>query len=478
MLDLTFPTERSRIEEIPVSCADRSARVTCRVWRYVPYVSFPVDPDYQSLDLYEPIAIDGAAVDCRRAPIFFSIRVFGYMSVRNNVSGDAPPVQPPPPPPPHGLHEPASPTADLSPTDQQALANGFVVVIPGCRGRECVDADGKYIGKAPASIVDLKAAVRYLRSNAHSIPGDTEHIVSYGLSAGGALSALLGASGDSADFAPYLSQLGAAESSDRVFAAACFCPITDLAHQDMAHEWMRGRQPMPDGTLVNQTLSRELTQANAAYQRSLALTGRDDFGLITEENYGRYITDQFLVPAAQEFLCALSPDARKTYLADRPWLHWDGAYVQFSFEDFCNYSGRMKGLPACDSFDLSSAENGLFGDEAADRVHFTLFSLRHTTGDPTAVLSPSLDARVRLMDPMRALRAGCPGAAHHWWLRCGSLERGASLSVLTNLATLAENLGMDVNYRYYWDRGHAVDDDPAELFAWMHRLSGSDAQRA
>ena len=75
-----------------------------------------------------------------------------------------------------------------------ALAAGYVVIAPGCRGWDNCSPDRKYYGKAPAAIVDLKSAIRYIRHNKRKIPGNNEHIISVGCSAGGALSALLGAS--------------------------------------------------------------------------------------------------------------------------------------------------------------------------------------------------------------------------------------------------------------------------------------------
>ena len=81
---------------------------------------------------------------------------------------------------------------------------------PGARGRTSQGADGTYTGKAPALIVDMKAAVRYVRHNAGRLPGDTEKIISNGTSAGGALSSLMGATGNSSDYEPYLKALGAA----------------------------------------------------------------------------------------------------------------------------------------------------------------------------------------------------------------------------------------------------------------------------
>ena len=58
----------------------------------------------------------------------------------------------------------------------------------GCRGRDA---------GAPAGVTDLKAAIRYLRYHGDELPGDTEQIFSFGMSGGGAQSALLGATGDS-----------------------------------------------------------------------------------------------------------------------------------------------------------------------------------------------------------------------------------------------------------------------------------------
>ena len=75
-----------------------------------------------------------------------------------------------------------------------ALSKGYVVASPGARGRT------EPTGKAPAAIVDLKAAVRYLKANDKVMPGDAEKIISNGTSAGGAMSALLGATADQKDY--------------------------------------------------------------------------------------------------------------------------------------------------------------------------------------------------------------------------------------------------------------------------------------
>ena len=47
------------------------------------------------------------------------------------------------------------------------------------------DENKTYTGKAPACIVDYKAAVRYLHAFAKDLPGDEEKIITNGTSAGG-----------------------------------------------------------------------------------------------------------------------------------------------------------------------------------------------------------------------------------------------------------------------------------------------------
>ena len=140
-----------------------------------------------------------------------------------------------------------------SDTDKRgaALARGFVYINMASRSRGAtapagVYEDGIYQGKAPAAIVDAKAAVRYLRLNDSLMPGSASRIVVNGTSGGGAQSTQLGATGDSADYLPYLKAAGAAgvdtngrsSISDSVFAIVAYCPIQDMGSADLAYEWM------------------------------------------------------------------------------------------------------------------------------------------------------------------------------------------------------------------------------------------------
>lgn len=211
-----------------VETAAGSKTVAYRFYKAIPYVANPVDVAYQSLNLSVPVSIDGVVVDASAAPILLAIMVGGYMpsSVVEAEGIDASGMTGMPPGDMAGMPAGGPPAGAMEEVQSGgnamlnrgamvsnatlALAAGYVVVEPGARGRTLTDSAGTYYGVAPAAIVDLKAAVRYLRSNAGRIPGNTERIVSSGTSAGGALSALLGASGDSDLFASELAAIGAA----------------------------------------------------------------------------------------------------------------------------------------------------------------------------------------------------------------------------------------------------------------------------
>lgn len=250
--------------------------IRCRAWRNIPYVEKAVIPEYQQLNLFAPEALfAGESVNgytLATAPVFVPNTVGGYM--------------------PGALDEPGEDRRHPGQANTifQALHHGYVVAAPAIRGRSQAG------GQAPACIVDYKAAVRWLHYFAADLPGDMSKIITNGTSAGGAISALMGATGDHPDYESYLREIGAAAASDAVFAASCYCPITNLDHSDMAYEWefagiydyhrrhMRrdegGRPSFEaiDGELneLQRKTSRDLAAAFPAYVNSLDL--KDEAG--------------------------------------------------------------------------------------------------------------------------------------------------------------------------------------------------------
>jgi acetyl esterase/lipase len=463
---LLFPKDGFAVETKTVRTSAGDRKVTYHSYKHIPYVANPVDKDYQSLDVSVPVRIDDASVDAANAPILLMIGVGGYMSSNNARSGmgGAPGRG--------GLGGPAGEISRRSGSADLALAAGYVVVSPGCRGRDNKAADGTYYGKAPAAIVDLKAAVRYVRHNAGVMPGNTDRIVSTGVSAGGALSALLGASGNSHLYDAYLQEVGAADEDDGIFASACFCPITDLDHADMAYEWMYGASPSRSGGLVDQGLSKQLKALFVEYQASLSLKGQGGFGMITAVNYPQYLLRYYLIPAASDFLRGLTEEKRTEYLAENTWITWDGNGATFAFADYVAHVGRMKGLPAFDDFAMAQPEPALFGDKTTNARHFTDFSLQHSAGDKGVKIDRDLQTAVNMMNAMYFIgRTDC-SCAGHWWLRQGTSDNHTSQTVIANLAASLENRNKEVNARLYWDAGHGANEDPEDFIAWIGAIAG------
>jgi len=444
------------------------------------YVAKPVDKSYQNLAIYEPVSYSDSHFDAKSAPILFLNRCGGYMSYQPGGKRRRPPMGPMEKDgdPKIGPAPGAEGKGRRSPEDllYAALSKGLVVVIPGNRGRDCVSEDGKHFGKAPSMIVDLKAAVRYLRYNKDLIPGNTEKIISRGSSAGGGMSALLAISGNDEDYEPYLEEIGAARERDDVFAGICMSPVFDLEHQDCAYEWQYGKLPLNGfhnevQPPVDQKLSTQLASKYEKYVRTLKMYGRNGYGQLTTDNYKHYYMKEFLIPSANKYLDGLDENTVREYLEDRPWITWDGENASFSFEDYEKYLGRLKKLPPFDSFKLGDSENTAFGTEDEEAAHYTLFSLRYDTKNPKANLSDLVLKQRDLLNPMTRLSMNKGKTAEHWWIRMGAKESGFACPIVVNFATIMENKFKDVDFRLIWDGGHCSEDDLDKQLDWIKEIT-------
>ena len=506
---LSFDADTYTEQTTTIATDAGDKEVTYRFYGPLAYVANPVNADYQSLVISVPVSIDGVAVDARNAPIVFSNAVGGYMpaSVKDAtgvgeasmemgaIGGGMPPMggagggMPP-----MGGAGGGMPTTDGSATGEVesggnamldarggmvslpklALAAGYVAIEPGCRGRSLTDAAGVYYGTAPAAIVDLKAAIRYVKANSSTIPGNTDRIVSTGTSAGGALSALLGASGDSSLYEPFLTELGAADASDAIFATGAWCPITDLEHADAAYEWNWGTNVTATGDVVDQTVSSELRSLFAEDQMSLGLQGLDNFGAITAANYSDYLLQTYLQPSATEYLLVLSDSDRSAYLTANPFISWANNKATFSWPDYLSHVGaRKKSAPAFDAFDLSAGENNLFGAGTTMARHFTPYSAqRDTTGLATRTVESDVEDTVVLMNPMYFIGKENEARSKDWWIRLGTKDSDTALTVSCNLAAAVDGLGDNVDHRMYWDEGHGSNTDAADFITWVGTVAG------
>ena len=152
---------------------------------------------------------------------------------------------------------------------------GMIVLFAGARGRDA---------GAPAGVTDFKAAIRYARYNKALLPGDPDSIFTLGMSGGGAQSALIGASGDSALYTPYLEAIGAVMTeSDAVKGSMCWCPITNLDIADEAYEWNMGNT-RSGLTEQEQAYSDGMALAFADYINGLGLKDENGAALVLAES--------------------------------------------------------------------------------------------------------------------------------------------------------------------------------------------------
>lgn len=464
---LRFDTSKYTTQTITVG--ERSLVV--RAYENIPYVLNPVEPEYQVMNIYIPESyFHGKSINgytAHTAPIFFPNGVGGYMPAKPLTASQ------------QGIGGETRPNSVA-----EALLHGYVVASAGARGRT-LQSNGVYTGKAPAAIVDLKAAVRYLKFNDTLMAGDANKIISNGTSAGGALSALLGASGDHTDYLPALQQAGAImNASDAVFATSAYCPITNLENADMAYEWqfygVNDYQAMSITMLdyhmertytnkhltdVQQGYSAKLKTMFPNYINTLGLIGHDG-KILTLDNEGngsfkdevRYYLNQSVNAAHQQGVDLSAYDFLAQRKSPSPY------YIE-NYDGFIrHYVGRKKGVPAFDDVSLGSGENNLFGDSTMDNRHFTAFGQENSTANATKA-----DAQTIKM--MNAMNYTATTPTQHWRIRHGTKDADTSFAVPVILATSLKNHGKSVDFAMPWDKVHSGDYDLAELFTWVDKVA-------
>ncbi|WP_269223145.1 subtype B tannase [Flavobacterium sp. IMCC34518] len=452
------------------------------------YVSNPVDTAYQKMNIYIPEAyFNNQTVNgytAQTAPIFFPNKVGGYMpakpaTTKDNPMGMRPPMngemptmgnRPPEGLPPMRERMPSKPLTVVA-----ALARGYVVASPGVRGRTLKDQNGNFTGKAPAGIVDLKAAVRYLKFNDAVMPGDANKIISNGTSAGGAMSTLLGATGEALDYEPYLNAIGAAKASDAIFAVSAYCPITNLEQADMTYEWQfngintykKGgpfakNNAQPQELTADQIkVSNELKELFLDYLNSLQLKDKKGNLLSLDKNGNgtfKTLVQSYVMASAQKALDS------GVDLSEFPFVKVaQSKVVGLDYEAYLIFIGRQKTPPAFDALDLSSPETQLFGTTTIDNQHFTPFSKTHSTVTATT----ADDQLVKMMNPMHYIGVSGVATSKHWRIRHGSNDKDTGLGISVMLATLLENNNLQVDLALPWQKPHSGDYDLEELFQWI-----------
>ena len=452
-----------------------------RAFEYIPYVSNPIDIDQQYINIYIPEeyfnngTVNG--YNTQTAPIFMPNNVGGYM-----------PSQPMAP-----KVENNKPNSAL-----YALSRGYVVASPATRGRTNKASDGNFIGKAPAVIVDLQAATAYLHANDATMPGNAKRIITNGTSAGGAVSLLQGATGNTSDYQPYLQALGAATASTDVYASSAYAPITNLDAADMAYEWSyngitsfnkvtMGQGELPQANVggapapMQRSVQRvNLTNDDVAYSDLLKshfpdyvnnLQLRDRTGVILKLDkkgngtFKQYVKS-FIIDAANK------AKSNGTDLSRYSFLILDkntGLVKDIDWDAYNSFTSRSKVPGAFDSRFNDSGENSLFGTSTSDTNHFTITAALHdtTTNNDVYVENAKI---VTMMNPMNYLGSPSATNAKYYRIRYGTADSNTSVAIPLIVGTRAQNLGYSVDMATPFGVDHAGDYDLQDLFNWMDSI--------
>ena len=452
-----------------------------RAFEYIPYVSNPIDIDQQYINIYIPEeyfnngTVNG--YNTQTAPIFMPNNVGGYM-----------PSQPMAP-----KVENNKPNSAL-----YALSRGYVVASPATRGRTNKASDGNFIGKAPAVIVDLQAATAYLHANDATMPGNAKRIITNGTSAGGAVSLLQGATGNTSDYQPYLQALGAATASTDVYASSAYAPITNLDAADMAYEWSyngitsfnkvtMGQGELPQANVggapapMQRSVQRvNLTNDDVAYSDLLKshfpdyvnnLQLRDRTGVILKLDkkgngtFKQYVKS-FIIDAANK------AKSNGTDLSRYSFLVLDkntGMVKDIDWDAYNSFTSRSKVPGAFDSRSNDSGENSLFGTSTSDTNHFTITAALHDTTPNNDVYVENAKI-VTMMNPMNYLGSPAATNARYYRIRYGTTDSNTSVAIPLIVGTRAQNLGYNVDMATPFGVDHSGDYDLDELFNWMDNI--------
>jgi hypothetical protein len=492
------------------------------------YENGQVTNAYQSLQLYIP---EHATAN---SPIILAVDNGGWMasksSDRNDAyfeinDGDA-------------FHFGHSSTLWMNPVEEQVqhtevaglfLQAGYVIATPGNRRRDQQNEAGEYVSHAPANIVDIKAAIRYLRYNAGKFKGDTEKIFVTGFSGGGALSASIAATGNHSDFYPYLKEIGAAgilekdgelhsTIKDDVFGVLSYCPVTDLANADAAYEWTF--QSVRNYTGEQKALADQLVREFEHYLEHLDLKLEDGQTTLSGANLEEKLTTLLENGAQKAYTknkethffndsnSLIYEDEGESYFYNSKrfpvtkytipnnWLtiHADDS-LSIDYKHYLLYGTHsfLKNAPAFDNFGTDYQgminESSIFGSKTQAYSKFTEWSWNHNTRQDGGIgykntkqtwkeyLQTSdgqdLLKQMALNSPILYLveKTDQTTIAPHWYVRHGMQDYGSvPLATIVVLYYALFNCSKvtDLDFAFAWMAEHAGYYDAAEACAWIN----------
>ena len=281
------------------------------------------------------------------------------------------------------------------------LSQGYVVAALGTQG-----------GDTLAALADVKAGVRFLKSNDVAMAGDASCVVAIGTGAAGALTALLGTTGDDPAYDAYLTGIGAAaEVSDAVYACQVYSPALTSHISQAAYD----RLPEQVGAAI------------AAYiveNYSVTVSGMSPYTYIDEA-------------AADAYIAELN--------AGGEWVGIEYTYAKAS-------TGPSTIVTYADG--CVCTVSGLDAVQA-----YTGYGMAYSGGVSNELLDPV--TRVAMGD-----------TADYFRIRVGTAdENGLNGQSLDLAMALETNSDATVDYALAWGQPHGdAEINADDLFAWIERV--------
>lgn len=425
--------------------------------------------------------------------------------------------------------DPSGPGAPSTASMGAALKAGYVIVQAGTRSRGFTAADDSLAGKAPAPVVDTKAAIRYLRLNDAIMPGSAERIILNGTSGGGGLTSVVAASGNSSDYYPYLSEIGAAgimtsgsshtsTLKDDVFAAVAYCPINNFANVDAGYEWQFNAARNSSNTRainsiaygdegdVQSEASGAIATYFAPYLNGLKLR-LDDGTLLTASNMPGVITNLMKEELERQIAAGVTMPVNGvgTFTANgttltNDWLTTTGTgygaeITALDYSKFVSFVAASKALKYVVAFDstgvtgasvaMGQGESNMFGTPTQSYCNYIKWTWENNNladdgigQDDTdltwaefleTAAGANITQQLKMISAVDYLTASGTTVTPHWYVRHGMVDRdtGFAMQVLLYYAIKNNSSVQDVSFKFPYMVGHAGNYDVQEAFAWI-----------
>ncbi len=494
-------TNTVEYEEVDLNKIDMSA------WQYnssydvywqvgITYCANPVDENYETLAIFVP----GKYMDAKKNSDGTYTCTVNTTNVVNGYTSETAPVLFPVN---TAGHKAQSPLTAFSKKCATYTDEGYIYVHAGCRGKDA---------GVPAGVTDLKAALRYLRYNEELLPGCMDRIVAFGHSGGGSQTAVLGSTGDSPMYYPYLSSIGAAATSDSIAAAMCWCPITGLDSADMGHEWSMGVTRTGLSSEM-QGYSDALAAAYAEYVNSAGFKDEDgnlltletsDEGIyqagsyyeyikdVIEDSLENYLEDTSFPVSSKSGSYSNAEEYIKSLNSDTEWVTYDSKTGEVTILSIAEFSKHCKkaSKPVAAFDKLESGGHELFNTGDGEMTHFDSVLYEIIKGseyesdfedDLSRVdfLGNSIEYRVNMFSPLYFLLESNDGyqtsnVATYWRIRSGITQSDTPLTTEINLALALSSYGADVDFETVWNQGHTqaerTGDATTNFIEWIEDI--------